>query len=81
MSPTASGADTKRMLFPAADSKSLPLTENIKGAGLYYSNSLLVPKPIYFPDMRIVDIPRVIKRINAEVKVNWFANEPYWEEP
>lgn len=61
MAPNGSDADTKRMLFPATDPKSLPLTENVKGAGLYYSNDFLVPRPIYFPDMREIDIPRLSK--------------------
>ncbi|XKU95162.1 hypothetical protein R0Q57_00160 [Lactobacillus acidophilus] len=81
MAPNGSDVDTERMLFPATDPKTLPLTENVKGAGLYYSNDFLVPIPIYFPDMRDINIPRVIKRIKSEVNPKWFAEEPYWKEP
>lgn len=81
LAPNSTDLDTKRMLFPMTDSKALPLTENIRGAGLFYKNEFLVPQPVYFPDMSGVDIPRTVKRINGEVNENWFIKEEYWKEP
>ena len=77
MAPNDADNDTKRMLFPMSDSKGLPLTENIKGSALFYKNGLIMPKPVYFPNMSNIDIPRVVKRIQKQVDIK----EEYWEEP
>lgn len=81
MAPNGTDNDTKRMLFPMTDVKGLPITENVKGAGLYYKNGLMMPKPVYFPNMSEIDIPQTINRIQKEVDRNLFINEEYWEEP
>lgn len=81
MAANGADSDTKRMLFPMSDVKGLPLTENIKGSALFYKNGFMMPKPVYFPDMSTINIPRTIARIQGEVNPNWFVNEDYWEEP
>lgn len=81
MAPNGADNDTKRMLFPMSDAKGLPLTENVKEAALFYKNGFIMPKPVYFPNMSTIDIPKVVKRIQKEVNSNWFIQEDYWEEP
>lgn len=81
MAPNGSDPDTERMLFPMTDVKGLPLTENVKGAGLFYKNGLIMPRPVYFPNMSEIDIPKTVTSIQKEVNPNWFIHEDYWEEP
>lgn len=81
MAPNGADKDTKRMLFPMSDVDELPLTENVKGAALYYRNGFMVPRPVYFPNMSEINIPRLVDRIQHEVNPNWFIPEPYWKNP
>lgn len=81
MAPNSADADTKRMLFPMADTKGLLLTDNVRGSALYYSNGFIMPRPVYFPNMSTINIPSVVKRIQRQVNPKWFINEDYWEEP
>lgn len=81
MAPNIADADTKRMLFPMSDVKGLPLTENVRGAALFYENSFIMPRPVYFPNISTIDIPKVVRKIQKQVNPNWFVNEDYWEEP
>lgn len=81
MEPNGADNDTKRMLFPMSDSKGLPLTENVKGAALFYKNGFIMPRPVYFPNMSVIDIPQIVNRIQKEVNSKWFIKEDYWEEP
>ncbi|MBP2057306.1 hypothetical protein J2Z60_000470 [Lactobacillus colini] len=82
MASNSSDLETKRMLFPMTDAKSLPLTQDVKGAGLFYHTGLMVPRPVYFPNMAEIDIPKVVKRLVQEnSSSNKFIKENYWEEP
>lgn len=81
MAPNGADLDTKRMLFPMTNVKGLPLTENVKGAALFYRNGFIMPRPTYFPNMSAIDIPSVVQRIQKQVNPNWFLTEDYWEEP
>lgn len=81
MAPNGADQDTKRMLFPMSDAKGLPITENIKGAGLFYTNNFMMPRPVYFPNISELDIPVVVEKIQKEVNLNRFIEESYWEEP
>ena len=83
MAPNRADAETKRMLFPStiSNAKGLPLTENIKGSALFYKNGFIMPKPVYFPNMSTINIPKTVTRIQKEVNPKWFIKEDYWEEP
>ena len=88
LAPNSVDNDTKRMLFPMTDVKSLPIVEaneegNARGTGLIYEEGLgwIVPRPIYLPNISHLNIPSIVSRIEREINPSWFIKEDYWQEP
>lgn len=74
--------DTLRMLFPMVDPKELPMTTGGPGNGLIYEEGQgwLIPRPIQLPNYFSLDIPKVIRRIESRINVDWFIDESsYWK--
>lgn len=80
LNSNAADTDSKRMMFPMTDVKTLPMTDGSKGSGVIYEEGMgwLVPRPINFPNIYSIDIPEILQRIQKEINPNWFIKENYW---
>ena len=79
---TVADSNTLKMLFPMVDQEMLPMSDGKRGSGLIYveGQEYATARPIHFPNVYDLDVIRVVKKIQNEIKLDTFVNESeYWK--